>query len=557
LPAYIADFNEILRQHDMECVHYAHAGSGELHLRPVLNLKTEQGQADFRLIAEEIAALVKKYQGSLSGEHGDGRLRGEFIRTMIGEANYERLRQVKQLWDPEGIFNPGKIVDAPKMDTSLRFQPNQSTPQPVTLFNWEANQGIVRAAELCNGSGDCRKTQLIGGTMCPSFQATRNEQDTTRARANVLREYLNSPPGKNEFDHPEIKEVLDLCLSCKGCKKECPSNVDMAKLKAEYTYQYQQLHGVPLRSKLMANVNRVNRLAAPVAGIYNALANSTLGAAGKSMIGFHPKRSLPKLHRTTVRKWYERNYRAPEKPIGELVFFCDEFTNYLDAPIGITAIKLWQALGYHVHLPKVEESGRAHISKGLLKEAKVFAEANVRLLAELVTEACPLVGLEPSALLTFRDEYPDLVDKSLRGLADKLASNAILFEEYMAAEIDGGRLKSESFSDAPLELRYHGHCYQKALSNLIVAKKTLNLPANFETRLIPSGCCGMAGSFGYEKEHYEVSMAVGELVLFPTVRQQEENVVIVAPGHSCRHQIHDGTQKQALHPAEVLWRALK
>ena len=557
LPDYIAEFNEILKQHDMECVHYAHAGSGELHLRPVLNLKSTKGQQDFRMIAEEIAALVKKYRGSLSGEHGDGRLRGEFIRYMIGETNYERLREVKYTWDPQGIFNPGKIVDTPPMDTSLRFKPDQVTPHPETMFNWDGYLGVVRAAEQCNGSGDCRKSHLIGGTMCPSFQATKNEQDTTRARANVLREYLNSPPKKdNLFDHQEVKQVLDLCLSCKACKKECPSNVDMARLKAEFTYQYHQEHGVPFRSRLIASVNKLNAMVAPIAGLYNAVVNSGLGKVGKRLVGFHLGRSLPEVHRLTMRKWYDQNYQPPAKPIGEVALFCDEFTNYLDAPIGIKAIQLLTRLGYQVYLPKVQESGRAHISKGLLKESKRLAEANILSLKNEMSASRPLVGLEPSALLSFRDEYPDLVEDETRESAIELAKHCMLFEEFMEREIDAGRINENSFVEKSQLMKYHGHCYQKALSSLTAAKKLLSLPKNYEVHMIPSGCCGMAGSFGYEAEHYATSMAIGELVLFPAVRKQPDDVLIVAPGHSCRHQVKDGTGRSAFHPVEVLFDAL-
>lgn len=557
LPSYIAEFNEILAKYQMDCVHYAHAGSGELHLRPVLNLKTSQGQADFRMIAEEIAALVKKYRGSLSGEHGDGRLRGEFIKQMIGEANYKRLEEVKSTWDPQGIFNPGKIVSAPTMDTSLRFQPDHKTPELATKLNWSKNQGVVRAAELCNGSGDCRKTQLIGGTMCPSYQATRQEKETTRARANVLREYLNKPATTSAFDHPEIKEVLDLCLSCKGCKKECPSNVDMAKLKAEFTYQYQKLHGVPFRSRLMAQVSAVNRLASTIAPLYNHVMSSPLGSLAKKALGFHPNRSLPKVQGMTVRKWYQKNYQAPHTPVGTLAFFCDEFTNYLDAPIGIKAIKLWTRLGYHVWIPKFKQSGRAHISKGLLDQAQHFAEQNIQCYQKGVPENTPLVGLEPSALLCFRDEYPDLVSEELKSAAEAIGKNAFLFEEFMEREIAEGRITAEQFKVEKKVLKYHGHCYQKALSSLTKAKKTLSLPVNYEVQMIPSGCCGMAGSFGYEAEHYEVSMTIGEMVLFPSVRSSAVDEIIVAPGHSCRHQIYDGTKKEALHPVEVLLEALK
>ncbi len=561
-PAYIQDFGEILKKHGMTAVHYAHAGSGELHLRPIINLKTAEGHQQYRMIAEEIATLVKKYDGSLSGEHGDGRLRGEFIPKMVGPHNYELMRQVKYTWDPTGIFNPGKIVDTPPMDTHLRYEAGQQTPVFETVFRYN-NQNILQHAEQCNGSGDCRKSHLSGGTMCPSYMATRNEHDTTRARANILREFLTHSTKENRFDHAEIKDVMDLCLSCKGCKSECPSNVDVAKLKAEFLQHYYDANGVPIRSRLIANFSTLAGLASYVPWAWNAiLGTPALRRIANRIVGFHPDRTMPLLHNTTVRKWGERRKKEergsknPSSP-SSLYLFVDEFTNYNDVTVGQKAIRLFERLGYQVIIPDHGPSGRATLSKGLLRDAKKLAERNVSALAGLVTAETPLVGLEPSGILSFRDEYPDLVDESLADAARTLAKNALTFEEFMAREIDAKRIRPDQFTDETRLVKLHGHCQQKAVSSLVPGKKALSLPKNYSVQLIPSGCCGMAGSFGYEAEHYQLSMKIGELVLFPTVRQQPTEVIIAAPGTSCRHQIHDGTGRTAQHPAEILFDALR
>ncbi|MEQ1623202.1 MAG: FAD-linked oxidase C-terminal domain-containing protein, partial [Sediminibacterium sp.] len=326
LPAYIRDFNEILKKHGLYSVHYAHAGSGEIHLRPIINLKTEEGNRLFRVIAEEIATLVKKYDGSLSGEHGDGRLRGEFIEQMVGPKNYVLLKQVKNLWDPKNIFNPNKIVDTPSMNTMLRYEPGQQTPKFNTVFRYH-DQDVLQHAEQCNGSGDCRKTALSGGTMCPSFMATRNEKDTTRARANILREFLTHSDKVNRFNHHEIYEVMDLCLSCKGCKSECPSNVDMAKLKAEFLQHYYDENGVPLRSRLIANFATLSKLGSLVPGLYNfMITNKTIGGLIKKMVGFAANRSLPTLHHQTLAAWFTKHPKPNSNSGRKVYLFCDEFT---------------------------------------------------------------------------------------------------------------------------------------------------------------------------------------------------------------------------------------
>ncbi|MGZ8525628.1 MAG: FAD-binding and (Fe-S)-binding domain-containing protein [Chitinophagaceae bacterium] len=563
LPDFISDFNKILEKHNLFSVHYAHAGSGELHLRPIINLKTKEGNQLFRTIAEEIATLVKKYNGSLSGEHGDGRLRGEFIRQMVGEKNYLLLKEVKRTWDPDNIFNPNKIVDTPSMNTMLRYTPGQQTPAFKTIFRFH-NQDVLQHAEQCNGSGDCRKTQLSGGTMCPSFMATRNEKDTTRARANILREFLTHSDKLNRFDHKEIYDVMDLCLSCKGCKSECPSNVDVAKLKAEFMQHYYDANGIPFRSKLVANFTKSARLGAIAPGLYNfMITNRGISRLIKKISGFAMKRSMPTMYKSTLRSWYRKHLNkklaignnSPLGVRGKVYLFCDEFTNYNDTSIGIKAILLLEKLGYEVVIPEHVESGRTWLSKGLIREAKKIVNKNIALLRPLINADTPLIGIEPSAILTFRDEYIDLADDDQLTAARQLAKNVFLIDEFIAIEIEKGNISSTQFTKEKRTIQLHGHCQQKALSSVSPSVKLLSLPENYSVEVIPSGCCGMAGSFGYEKEHYDLSMKIGELVLFPTVRRQPGNYIIAAPGTSCRHQVKDGTGRKALHPVEVLYDA--
>ena len=558
LPAYISEVGEILKKHGLYSVHYAHAGSGELHLRPIIDLKKAEGVKLFRTIAEEIATLVKKYKGSLSGEHGDGRLRGEFIPQMIGAHNYKLIKDLKNVWDPSNIFNPGKIVNTPPMDTNLRFERNQVTKEFETILDFSQNQGILRASEQCNGSGDCRKTELSGGTMCPSYMATRKEKDTTRARANILREMITRSDKANPFAHDEIAEVMDLCLSCKGCKSECPSNVDMGKLKQEWQYQYYKEKGVPLRSRLIGNFSLGMKLASIVPWGYNYVFNNkSLSNFAKTAIGFAPKRSMPRLSPISWKKWFNREFRPTvTKPVKTVYLFIDELLNYNESGIGIITVKLLDRLGYGIKVLNHHESGRSFLSKGLLEEARTLAKKNVALFKDLITHETPLVGVEPSAILTFRDEYPDLLRGGEKEAALKISYHTLMIEEFLSKELDAGHIDTRIFKSHEKLIKLHGHCQQKALSTLTHTKKILTHMGGNQVHLIPSGCCGMAGSFGYEKEHYDLSMQIGELVLFPTVRKQPDDVIIAAAGTSCRHQIKDGTGRKALHPVEIIWNAL-
>ena len=553
LPDYVADIKRVLAKLGLDSVYYAHIATGEIHFRPLINFKDPTDVDLFDQLMNEVAALVKKYRGSMSGEHGDGRARGKFIPFMLGDHNYQLLKNLKKAWDPGNILNPGKIVETPPITENLRVIPGNPTPDFETLFDFSNNNGYMRSIEKCNGTADCRKSEVIGGTMCPTFMATRDEDKSTRGRANILREFLYNGKKENAFDHKEIYDILDLCISCKACKSECPSNVDMAKLKAEFMQHYYDIHGIPLRSKLIAYLPRLYKLAVIFRGLSNFMTGTTVV---KKIIGFAPERSVPKLSKITLSRWVGNGIPSPEKSKGKVYLFNDEFTNYNESDIGIKAILLLTKLGYEVKIPLHTESGRTFLSKGLVRTSKKIATENVTLLKDIISEKTPLVGIEPSAILAFRDEYPELVNKDLQSAADELANHALLFEEFIAREIEKGNILAEQFTEDEKEILLHGHCQQKAVASTEPTKQMLSLPVNYSVKEIPSGCCGMAGSFGYEKEHYDLSMKIGEMVLFPAVREAKENIIISAPGTSCRHHIKDGTGKTAKHPVEVLYEAL-
>ena len=560
LPAYIAEMEALFEEFGMTCVYHAHVGTGELHLRPVLDLKNPEDVVRFRQIATATVPIVKKYRGSFSGEHGDGRLRSEFIRTLLGDANYKMMEGVKKVFDPQNLFNPGKIIDPVCMDQNFRTTPGQPTPDLTTYFDWSDTHGVVRAAEKCNGSGDCRKSHLIGGTMCPSYQATRDERNSTRARANILREYLNKPMGRNGFDHPEIKEILDLCLSCKACKSECPSSVDMAKLKAEFLQNWYDVHGIPLRSRLIGEIPHIFKMGMLFPALFNSLASlPPFRWVFNRISGFSPMRSLPKLSHRSLSGWYRQNRLkvvSSHAPTGKLYLYVDEFTNYTDADIGVTTLLLLTRLGYSIEIVRQPFSARTYLSKGMLKKAKRIVRHNIQLFKGLIDVTTPLVGIEPSAILGFRDEFPDLAGDDLRQDAIDLGTNVMLLDEFLAREMKAGRIGVNQFTGEKTEILVHGHCQQKAVASTDPTLFILNFPENYSAHEIPSGCCGMAGSFGFEKGHYDLSMKVGELVLFPAVREASPDTLIAAPGTSCRHHIYDGTGKRALHPVEILYQAL-
>ena len=613
LPAYMADFAKMLEDLGLSCVYHAHISTGELHLRPIINIKEAEGKKKFREVAYQTALLVKKHKGSLSGEHGDGRLRGEFIQLLYGNEVYALMQDLKRCWDPQQVFNLHKIVDTLPMDSMLRLEVGQqyaiekvisAKDGPSTLrqaqgsgtctyYNWKAAfdeckvagatgaksqlHALMCSIEQCNGSGDCRKSNLMGGTLCPAFKVSGDETKATRARANVLREILTRGWGseaftqtlnkdKNPLKSKELAEVLDSCLACKGCRSECPSNVDMTRLRSELLQHKYDVDGMPLRSfavSWMATVERFGHLVWPY---YNLFASWKLSSnIIKRIVKFTIERDIPTLSRVTMRTAVKRECRRHKGQAtkGKVWLFADEFTNYQEAELGLTFAKLLLHLGYEVEIPKHVESGRAAISKGNLKLAKRFALKNVNLLKDKVTEQVPLVGIEPSCILSFRDEYPDLVPAELRSEAQLLGRNALLFDEFIVREIAAGRITSDDFKTDAVEIWLHGHCHQKALVGTEKTVQAFKLLQNAQVHVIPSGCCGMAGSFGYEKEHYQTSLAIGEMVLFPTIRKAvaaSDGVtpyLVAAPGTSCRQQILDGTGVHAAHPIEILYRWVK
>ena len=554
LPNYITEFTKMMADFGQEAVYYAHAGAGEIHLRPILNLKKQEDVVLFREITSKTAALVKKYGGSFSGEHGDGIVRAEFIPQMIGSKNYELLRRIKQTFDPNNVFNKGKIIDPFPMDKNLRYVINRKEPKIETIQDFSDSLGILRATEKCNGSGDCRKLPEAGGTMCPSYRATRNEKDSTRARANLLREFLTNSEQKNKFNHKELYDVFDLCLSCKACASECPSNVDVAALKAEFLHQYYKDNGVPFRTKMFAENVKWNKLGSLTPTFTNLVLNTKLT---KKLMGIATERSIPKLAKSTVYSWHKKNkerlFAQPVK-FGELYLFVDEFTNYYDANIGIDTIEVLTKLGYKVNITKHKESGRSFISKGILDKAKEIADFNVDFFKNRISNQTPLIGIEPSAILTFRDEYLRLADDKVA--AKEIAKHTFTIEEFIKQEFEKNNINASNFTSKSATLKIHGHCQQKSLSSIEPTFKMLSIPKNYNVTIINSGCCGMAGSFGYEKEHYKISMQVGEDTLFPKIRATNNNTIIAASGTSCRHQIKDGTQIKSKHPITILRDAL-
>jgi FAD/FMN-containing dehydrogenase/Fe-S oxidoreductase len=556
---YIAEFQGILSRHGTAAGVYAHASVGCLHVRPVIDLKTGEGVQRFEQIAGEVAELVRKYGGALSGEHGDGLVRSPFQEKMFGPALYAAFREIKYTFDPLGLLNPGKIVDAPPLAAALRYGPSYVTPDVPTTFDFSADGGMVRAVELCAGVGECRKTRA--GTMCPSYQATRAEQHSTRGRANILRLALTGQIGFTGLTDPAVHAALDLCLECKACKSECPTNVDMARLKAEFLYQYHREHGLPLRNRLFGHVAEVTRRGGRLG---NWWARSWLGRwMNDWLLGIDRRRTPPRLARED---FFRGEVNLAEAPAGaaRLVLFPDTFTTWYEPHVGWAALRLLQRAGYAT-LPGVPQHvgqrgamtqprspqglvccGRPMISNGLLDDAVAHARINVERLYPLAEAGGLLTACEPSCILTIKDDYLALLRGEERRRAEVVAAACRTFEEALEQQ------PGLTFQTGPKKILVQAHCHQRALVGVGPLLRLLRRIPGAEVVDLDAGCCGMAGSFGYEKEHYEVSRMVGEQRLFPALRQAEAGTVIVAPGISCRMQIAHFTEMTARHPAELL-----
>jgi FAD/FMN-containing dehydrogenase/Fe-S oxidoreductase len=571
LHEFIDRFLQIIEANGTMAAFYGHASVGCLHVRPIINLKTEQGIRQFTAIAEQVADLVVEFGGALSAEHGDGRVRSPFMEKVFGPTLCGAFREIKRTFDPQGLFNPGIIVDAEPLTSNLRFGADYVTPEIATTFDFSADGGIVRAAEMCSGVGFCRKK--TEETMCPSYMATLDEQHNTRGRANTLRLAMTGQLGRDGLASREVFDALDLCLECKSCKAECPSNVDMAKLKYEFLHQYYRRRGVPLRAKLFAHIERLMALGSRLAP-FSTWAVRSLPARlfMEKVLGIDHRRRLPPFARQSFVKWFAArggrvgDVPAAADPTRSVVLFHDTFLTYNEPQIGIAVVRLLESAGWRVLLPDKKCCGRPMISKGLLDEAIANATYNIEHLHPLAERGFRIIGCEPSCILTFRGDYLDLLRGDLRRKAEVVANACLTFEEFLAEALHNGTVRLDLQSKiqnlkskipSPRRILFHGHCHQKALVGTDPARAILSHIPDCRVEEIDSGCCGMAGAFGYEKEHYEISRQIGERRLLPAVREAGDDTAIVASGMSCRQQIRDLTGKQVCHPAELLASLLK
>jgi Fe-S oxidoreductase len=549
LPTFVARFREILTRHDAAGAYYGHCSVGCLHIRPVIDLKTPRGLEQVRAIAGEITDLVVEFGGTISSEHGDGRARSPFLERMYGPALMQAFRELKGAFDPENRMNPGNIVASPGITEHLRYGAQYTTWEPATLLDFSAQGGFAASVEMCNGVGACRKT--LEGTMCPSYMATRDEEHSTRGRANALRAVLSGTLPPAEFTGRRLYEVMDLCLECKGCKAECPANVDMAKLKYEFLHHYYAANGLPLRNRLFGRIERLQRAGSRMPALVNWLSGLRANRwLLEKVAGIDRRRPLPRLASETFTAWFARHADPTAAPRGEVVLFDDTFTTYNAPEIGRAAVEVLEAAGYRVVLVDKQCCGRPLISKGLLAEARAHAAWNVGRLHPYAARGVAIVGLEPSCLLTLRDEAVDLVRTDA---ARAVARQSFLLEEFLLRE--RGQGLALRFSGDGRKALLHGHCHQKALVGTGPTVAALRW-AGFEVTEVDAGCCGMAGSFGFEREHYDLSVALGNRRLAPAVKAAEAGTVVVAPGISCRQQIDHLAGRRALHPAEVLREAL-
>ena len=545
---FVRRFDEVVRNHNTTAGYYGHASVGCLHIRPLISLKSAEGVEKMISIGEEISDLVKEFGGSMSGEHGDGIVRGVWTEKMFGPDIYQAFRDLKSTFDPQGIMNPGKIIDCPPMRENLRYGSEYHADSLIPTLDFSMDTNYAGAVEMCNGMGACRK---LTGTMCPSFMATRDEEHSTRGRANLLRAALSGKLPEGTITDQRLYQAMDLCLECKACKSECESGVDMAKLKYEFLDNYYKTNKRPFRNKFFAQIAKYSRMGSKLAPLANLTASSPVGKFFSSaVLGVHPKRELPRLATTTLTQWF--NYRHTSRvrgtPKGSVALFNDTFMNYNYPEIGIAAVELLEAAGYRVQLAEAECCGRPMISKGMLEDAASFARYNVDRLYAFADQGVPIIGCEPSCLLTFRDEYPEFCRDER---AAKVAEHSYLIDEFLAMLHERGELDLE-FTDLQKKVLFHGHCHQKSLVGTAPSIAALKLPPGYEVELINSGCCGMAGSFGFEKEHYDISMSIGEQVLFPTIRERGTDWEVAVMGVSCRQQVEHGTGRPARHLVEVL-----
>ncbi len=554
LADFVMEVDALTESLGCPCVYYGHASVGLLHYRPMLNFKDADDLRTFERLCAGVVPIVRRFGGSLSGEHGDGRLRAPFLREALTPELYDLCIQVKRIFDPHRILNPGKIVDPAPLTADLRTSPATPVPDIATEFDWSRTVGFVRAAEACNGAGVCR--QSAGrGLMCPTYMATGDEAHTTRARANLLRQSLTSGTPDATWSDPDLAAAMDTCLSCKGCKPDCPSGVDLARMKAEWLQKRNDRDLPSLRSLAMGFYATAARAARIAPGMVSRIANS---AAVKMLLGIAPKRTVPPYARRTLAQWArDRHPRAAAGTRGEVVLLNDEFTNYGEPEIGIAAVEVLEAAGWNVRLTHGLESGRTQISKGFLRAARRRIERAVEALAPDAEKGTWILGVEPSAILTLCDEAPDLVTPALRAKALKVAGRCVLFDDFIAREADAGTLADLPFARLPEgEVLFHGHCHQKALAGTAGTRRALALIPGLKLTELGTACCGMAGSFGYEREHYDLSMKVANQVLLPAIRARPD-ALVCAPGTSCRQQIRDGAGRRAWHTAELLHQSLE
>lgn len=558
LPEYVRRFDRIVTAHDTTAAYYAHASVGLLHNRPIVNLKSEADIQKMHSIAREVRNLLMELGGAMSGEHGDGLVRSEWIESMFGPQIYQALREVKNAFDPAGIMNPGKIIDAPPMTENLRFGAKYNTIEIDTYYDFSSQDGFDRAIEMCNGVGACRKT--LTGTMCPSFIGTREEEHSTRGRANALRSVISGALPHTDFTSERLYEVLDLCLGCKACKAECPSNVDMAKIKYEVLAHYHKANGLPLHRRMFGEIASLAPFGSAFAPLSNWAVNNRLSKwLAEKFIGVDRRRDMPTFVRPTFTQWFRKSHNrtsAPERitASNKVVLFADTFMNYSEPAIGKAAVEVLEALGFTVILPEKKCCGRPLISEGMLDRALENARYNIASLQQYADEGVPIIGCEPSCTSTLTDDYVELINTPA---AKRVAEATCSFEEFIAQLHENGA-SSLTFTDEARDILLHGHCHQRALVGIQPTVEMLSLPPAHDVTVLDSSCCGMAGAFGYEKAHYELSMKIGELRLFPTVREKlAGNVTVSAPGFSCRHQLEHGTGVLPKHPIEVLREAIK